>query len=95
MDFVKTTIIDRETVITKELLDSFQDGIIEAITKAEAALDITPANGALLETITQEKVDKWDSAQPNVIEKIFVNGAELPVDEKAVSILIQIGRAHV
>ena len=88
MDFVKTTIIDRETVITKELLDSFQDGIIEAITKAEAALDTAPANGALLETITQEKVDKWDSAQSNVIEKIFVNGAELPVDEKAVSILI-------
>ena len=34
MDFIRRTIIDHETVITKELLDSFQDGIIEAITKA-------------------------------------------------------------
>ena len=43
MDFVKRTIIDHETVITKELLDSFQDGIIEAITKAEAALSVQPS----------------------------------------------------
>lgn len=43
MDFVRRTIIDHETVITKELLDGFQDGIIEAITKAEAALAIQPA----------------------------------------------------
>lgn len=43
MDFVKRTIIDHETVITKELLDSFQDGIIEGIRKAEAALAIQPA----------------------------------------------------
>ena len=43
MDFIRRTIIDHETVITKELLDSFQDGIIEAITKAEAALDIPPS----------------------------------------------------
>lgn len=43
MDFIRRTIIDYETVITKELLDSFQDGIIEAITKAEAALAIQPA----------------------------------------------------
>lgn len=43
MDFTRRTIVDHETVITKELLDSFQDGIIEAITKAEAALDIPPS----------------------------------------------------
>ena len=43
MDFTRRTIVDHETVITKELLDSFQDGIIEAITKAEAALDTPPS----------------------------------------------------
>lgn len=43
MDFVRRIIIDHETVITKELLDAFQDGIIEAITKAEAALAIQPS----------------------------------------------------
>lgn len=42
MDFVRKEIIQYETVITKELLDSFQDGIIEAITKAETALAIEP-----------------------------------------------------
>lgn len=42
MDFVRRNIVDYETVITKELLDSFQDGIVEAITKAEAALAIEP-----------------------------------------------------
>lgn len=51
MDFIRRTIIDHETVITKELLDSFQDGIIEAITKAEAALAIQPSvyNASTLE----------------------------------------------
>ena len=43
MDFIRRTIIDHETVITKDLLDSFQDGIIEAITKAEAALAVQPS----------------------------------------------------
>ena len=43
MDFIKRQIVDHQTVITKELLDSFQDGIIEAITKAEAALATQPA----------------------------------------------------
>ena len=42
MDFIRRTIID-ETVITKDLLDSFQDGIIEAITKAENALAVQPS----------------------------------------------------
>lgn len=42
MDFVRKEIVQYETVITKELLDSFQDGIIEAITKAETALAIEP-----------------------------------------------------
>lgn len=43
-----------------------------------------PTNGALLETITQQTVDKWNSAQPNTIEQIFMNGSELPITNKQV-----------
>ena len=42
MDFVRTTIINGETIIDKALLDSFQDGIVEGITKAEEALAVPP-----------------------------------------------------
>lgn len=42
MDFIRRTIIEHETVINKELLDSFQDGIVEGITKAEEALATPP-----------------------------------------------------
>ena len=64
MDFIKRTIVDYETVITKELLDSFQDGIIEAITKAEAALAIQPA---VFNASTHEGFPSVGS--PNVIYK--------------------------
>ena len=47
-----------------------------------------PVNGALLESITQEKVDQWNAAQPNMIEKIFVNGAELLIVDKKVDIAV-------
>ena len=40
----------------------------------------------LLESITQESVDRWNAAQPNTIEKIFVNGNELPIADKKVDI---------
>lgn len=43
-------------------------------------------NGALLETITQENITQWNAAQPNAIEKIFVNGSELPIADKKVDI---------
>lgn len=45
-----------------------------------------PINSALIESITQENVDKWNAAQPNVIEKIFVNDTEIPVVDKKVEI---------
>ena len=37
MNFVRTDIIHGETVISEELLEGFQDGIIEGIEKAEAS----------------------------------------------------------
>ena len=37
MNFVRTDIITGETVISEELLEGFQDGIVEGIEKAEAA----------------------------------------------------------
>lgn len=64
MDFVRRTIIDYETVITKELLDSFQDGIIEAITKAEAALAAQPC---VYNASTHDEFPSVGS--PNVIYK--------------------------
>ena len=45
-------------------------------------------NGTLLESITQEKIDQWNTAQPNTIEKIFVNGAELLNVDKKVDITV-------
>lgn len=36
--------------------------------------------------ITSEKIAKWDAAQPNVIEKIQVNGTEIAINEKTVNI---------
>ena len=45
-------------------------------------------NGTLLESITQEKIDQWNAAQPNTIEKIFVNGAELLNIDKKVDITV-------
>ena len=45
-------------------------------------------NGTLLESITQEKIDQWNAAQPNTIEKIFVNGAELLNVDKKVDITV-------
>ena len=36
--------------------------------------------------ITSEKIAQWDAAQPNVIEKIQVNGTEIAISEKTVNI---------
>ena len=47
-----------------------------------------PANGALLESITQANIDQWDAAQPNAIEQIFVNGAEMLITDKRVDIAV-------
>ena len=52
MDFQKQTIIDGVTVIDKALLDNIQDGVIEAITKAEET--VGGANIDIDKTLTQE-----------------------------------------
>ncbi len=41
-----------------------------------------------LATINSTKIDKWDSAQENVIEKVAVNGSDLPVTNKGVDISV-------
>lgn len=45
-------------------------------------------NGALIESITQESVDQWNAAQPNTIEKIFVNNSEVSIIDKNVNLTI-------
>lgn len=49
-----------------------------------------PANGALLESITQEAIDQWNEAQPNTIEQIFVNNTEVSIIDKKVNITIPV-----
>lgn len=48
--------------------------------------DFNPSNGALLELITQEAVDQWNTAQPNTIEQIFVNNTEVSIVDKQVKL---------
>lgn len=50
--------------------------------------EFTPENGALLESITQEMVDKWNAAEPTSIEKIFVNNNEVSIIDKSVNIAV-------
>lgn len=63
MDFFKWPIITDKTIITKEFLDALQDGIIEAIAKAEAAL----ANPSVYNAKTHEEFPSV--GDPNVIYK--------------------------
>lgn len=44
------------------------------------------ANSAILQSITQENINQWNAAQPNTIEQIFVNGAEVSIIDKRVDI---------
>lgn len=48
-------------------------------------------NKDVLDSITQTEVDQWNQAQPNVIEAIRVNGAEVPVSNKTVDITVSQG----
>ena len=52
-------------------------------TNADAIAELKKADYA---SITSEKIAKWDAAQPNVIEKIQVNGTEIAISEKTVNI---------
>ena len=52
-------------------------------TNADAIAELKNADYA---SITSEKIAQWDAAQPNVIEKIQVNGTEIAISEKTVNI---------
>lgn len=52
-------------------------------TNADAIAELKKADYA---GITSEKIAQWDAAQPNVIEKIQVNGTEIAISEKTVNI---------
>lgn len=52
-------------------------------TNADAIAELKNADYA---RITSEKIAQWDAAQPNVIEKIQVNGTEIAISEKTVNI---------
>lgn len=50
--------------------------------------EFNPANGALLESITQEMVEKWNAAEPTPIEKIFINNSEVSIIDKSVKFAV-------
>lgn len=60
------------------------DGVTSWANLPYSNSDFNPSNGALLELITQEAVDRWNKAQPNTIEQIFVNNAEVSIIDKQV-----------
>lgn len=62
--------------------------LLDKVENIDPSTSFNPTNGALLETITQEKVDQWNSAQENTIEKIFVNNSEVSIIDKSVSMNI-------
>lgn len=64
------------------------DGVTAWASLDYASGGFNPENGALLETITQEMVNQWNAAQPNSIEKIFVNNAEVSIIDKSVNISV-------
>lgn len=63
---------------------------VEALQSAVAGLEAKAhehANKTVLDGITEDKVNSWDAAQPNVIESIKIGGSALTVGaDKAVSI---------
>lgn len=94
MDFIRRTIIEHETVINKELLDSFQDGIVEGITKAEEALATPPVvcnaptskefpyvgnSGVIYKAESEKMLYQWNS-EKMAYEPLYLSSGE-GVDE--------------
>jgi hypothetical protein len=72
-------ITDAETIVKE-----YADGLNTAMnTRVEAleAIDHDHENKTVLDGITAEKVEAWDKAQVNVIEKIIINGQEVTIDD--------------
>lgn len=85
------TAISDEATRAKTAEKANADAIAAEITRAETAEKANADAIAKLKKadyagITSEKIAKWDTAQPNVIEKIQVNGTEIAISEKTVNI---------
>ena len=85
------TAISDEATRAKAAEKANADAIAAETTRAETAEKanadaIAELKKADYAGITSEKITQWDAAQPNVIEKIQVNGTEIAVSEKTVNI---------
>lgn len=85
------TAISDETTRAKAAEKANADAITAETTRAETAEKanadaIAELKKADYAGITSEKIAQWDAAQPNVIEKIQVNGTEIAISEKTVNI---------
>lgn len=85
------TAISDETTRAKAAEKANADAIVTETTRAKAAEKantdaIDELKKADYAGITSEKIAQWDAAQPNVIEKIQVNGTEIAISEKTVNI---------
>ena len=85
------TAISDETTRAKAAEKANADAIVAETTRAKAAEKantdaIDELKKADYAGITSEKIAQWDAAQPNVIEKIQVNGTEIAISEKTINI---------
>ena len=85
------TAISDEATRAKAAEKANADAIAAETTRAETAEKanadaIAELKKADYAGITSEKITQWDAAQPNVIEKIQVNGTEIAISEKTVNI---------
>lgn len=85
------TAISDEATRAKAAEEANADAIAAETTRAETAEKanadaIAELKKADYAGITSEKITQWDAAQPNVIEKIQVNGTEIAISEKTVNI---------
>lgn len=85
------TAISNEATRAKAAEKANADAIAAETTRAETAEKanadaIAELKKADYAGITSEKIAQWDAAQPNVIEKIQVNGTEIAISEKTVNI---------
>ena len=85
------TAISDEATRAKAAEKANADAIAAETTRAETAEKanadaIAELKKADYAGITSEKIAQWEAAQPNVIEKIQVNGTEIAISEKTVNI---------
>jgi hypothetical protein len=81
-------VIDTDLMTSSKTVVGAINELLDKIGTIDSSGSFTPSNGALLESITQELVDKWNIAQPNTIERIFVNNSEVLLTDKVANISI-------